>query len=472
MDVESEVVGAPRVGQYVLGGRIASGGMAAIHLGRMLGAAGFERVVAIKRLHAGLRKDPQFAASFVDEARLAACIRHPNVVSTLDVVVREDEILVVMDYVHGESLSRLLRSDGERAPLPIVLAVVTQMLNGLHAAHEATNPRGEPLHLVHRDVSPQNVVVGVDGVARLVDFGVAKASWRVQHTRDGSLKGKIAYMAPEQLNWRPLDRRADVFGASVVLWEAVTGERLFASESTERTVQRILEGEAAPPGTRVDGLPEGLDAIVMRGLAVDPERRFATALDMAVALEEIGTAATARQISAWVADRAKESLAGRAQMVRALEEGGGEERSLPASAEATLLPSVTPEGELTESPVSHAGGRRPVRRRWWLAAGVAVAAIVLVGGVGAVVRRGVGSTDAHVATAAAPPSNAAAIPAPAPSASDSPAASAVAAPSAAPAARGRKPSKPALATPVKKPDFDPPYTVGADGTHRFRPECL
>jgi len=487
VDQEAEVVGAPRVGQYVLRGRIASGGMAAIHLGRMLGAAGFERVVAIKRLHSQLRKDPQFAASFVDEARLAACIRHPNVVPTLDVVVHDEEILVVMDYVHGESLARLLRNDGARAPLPIVIAVVTQMLYGLHAAHEATNPRGEPLHLVHRDVSPQNVVVGVDGVARLVDFGVAKATWRVQDTRDGSIKGKIAYMAPEQLRWRPLDRRADVFGAAVVLWEALTGERLFARESTEASVQAILDGGAPPPSSRVEGLPAALDAIVLRGLSVEADGRFATALEMAVALEEIGPVATTRQIGAWVAERAKESLARRAQMVRELEEARGDEGDKPAEptdVDVTFVPAVAAvpaEAELTPSPVSRAGGLPPPHRSRRLVGALAVATAAALIAVLAVV----GLKTARREAPAAPASSAAAVlpptPAPTPSTESAPAATppapvSAAASASAPTAtptRGRKPSqKPTGASTPSRPGCDPPYTIGPDGTHRFRPECI
>src|SRR5580700_11191148 len=218
------------VGRYALHHEIASGGMATVHIGRLLGPVGFARTVAIKRLHPHLARNPEFVAMFLDEARLAARIRHPNVVSTLDVVATEGELFVVMEYVPGDSLARLLfaaKERSERVPLSVAASIMVDMLHGLHAAHEASDERGQPLNLVHRDVSPHNVLVGTDGAAHLIDFGVAKATGRAQVTREGQLKGKLAYMAPEQLGGSPVDRRADVFGASVVLWEMLTGQRLF-----------------------------------------------------------------------------------------------------------------------------------------------------------------------------------------------------------------------------------------------------
>src|SRR5579862_4349176 len=157
--------------------------MATVHLGRIMSDVGFSRTVAIKRLHAAFAKDPMFSAMFIDEARLAARIQHPNVVSTLDVVDTEGELFVVMDYVQGEALSHLIRgtvAKGGFIPVEIVSSIAVGMLDGLHAAHEAKDERGEPLGIVHRDVSPQNVLVGIDGVARVIDFGVAKATGRLQ----------------------------------------------------------------------------------------------------------------------------------------------------------------------------------------------------------------------------------------------------------------------------------------------------
>jgi serine/threonine protein kinase len=257
------------LGRYVLYDEIASGGMATVHLARLVGAAGFLRTVAVKRLHAHLAKDPDFVTMFVDEARMAARIQHPNVVPTLDVVQVQGEVFLVMDYVHGESLSRLwraLRDEDERIPVSIASAIMGNVLSGLHAAHEAKSDRGAPLGLVHRDVSPQNVLVGLDGVARLIDFGVAKAAMRIQSTEEGRLKGKLAYMAPEQVELRPIDRRSDVFAASIVFWEALTEARLFDTPQPAATLAKIMGGEIPPPSSLAPDVPHVLDAIVLRGL--------------------------------------------------------------------------------------------------------------------------------------------------------------------------------------------------------------
>ena len=190
------------VGRYALYAEIAAGGMATVHFGRLLGPVGFSRTVAIKRLHPQFAKDPEFVSMFLDEARLAARIRHPNVVPTLDVVATDGELFLVMDYVPGESiarLSRVLRERQETLPIRILSATIAGVLHGLHATHEAKDERGHPLGIVHRDVSPQNVLVGTDGVPRVLDFGVAKAAGRVQTTREGQIKGKLSYMPPEQL---------------------------------------------------------------------------------------------------------------------------------------------------------------------------------------------------------------------------------------------------------------------------------
>ncbi|HEY6462542.1 MAG TPA: serine/threonine-protein kinase, partial [Polyangiaceae bacterium] len=222
------------VGRYAVFDEIAVGGMATVHVGRLLGPAGFSRTVAMKHLHKQFAGDPEFVAMFLDEARIAARIRHPNVVSTLDVVTLDGELYLVMDYVAGESVAHLLRGLRRRdafVPPRIAVTIACDMLAGLHAAHEATDDHGQPLGIVHRDVSPQNVLVGTDGSARVVDFGVAKAAGRMQTTREGQVKGKAAYMAQEQLRGGAVDRRTDVYSAAVVLWETLTGERLFKSDT-------------------------------------------------------------------------------------------------------------------------------------------------------------------------------------------------------------------------------------------------
>jgi len=314
----------PRVlGRYCLYDEIAAGGMATVHFGRLLGPAGFSRTVAIKQLHPPYARDPEFVAMFLDEARLAARIRHPNVVSTIDVVARDGELFLVMEYIQGESFARLLRTAalaGEQVPPDVVSSIVIQALLGLHAAHEARDEKGSSLHIVHRDVSPQNILVGTDGVARVLDFGVAKATSRLQNTHDGKLKGKIAYMAPEQLLKNPVDRRADIFAAATVLWEALCGDRLFSGDDAAAAVAHILEGEVEAPSRRAAGISAAVDQIVLRGLAKKPELRFSTAREMAQALESALPPAGTLRVSEWVERTAGISLRERADRVAEIED--------------------------------------------------------------------------------------------------------------------------------------------------------
>ncbi len=314
-------------GRYALYGPIASGGMATVHFGRQLGSAGFARTVAIKRLRGEFLESHEFISTLLDEARLASRIRHPNVVATMDMVAGPDEVFLVMEYVVGESLSRLLQkleNRQERIGEKIATGLMCGVLYALHAAHEACDERGEPMGIVHRDVSPQNILVGVDGLARLLDFGIAKGKGRLQTTRAGQLKGKVGYMAPEQILGEEPDRRSDVYAASVVLWEVLTGRRLFPSHTGERgnfdLIPKILEAQIDPPSEVAD-VPRAFDGIVMRGLNRERDARYATARELAVALEDAVGVATHRQIGEWVERVALEELAVRARQLRALEAG-------------------------------------------------------------------------------------------------------------------------------------------------------
>lgn len=337
------------VGRYALYGEIASGGMAVVHYGKLLGAVGFQRPVAIKRLHPQLARDPAVRDMFIDEARLASRIRHPNVVPTLDVVADGRDLLLVMEYVHGESLQQLMRAmrkRGERIPLRITLAVVSALLHGLHAAHEATTEEGEPLSVVHRDVSPQNVLVGVDGVARVLDFGIARAAVRLEHTREGIVKGKLAYMAPEQLGGATVDRRADVYAASVILWEMVTGRRLFVKDDGGTVmVDKLLAGRIDPPSRFAPGTPKLLDAIVLHGLARNPDQRFATAREMALALERLGEFARPSEIGDWVEGLATEALAARSVRLQEVERSSSTFRVVEPRPVDRELPNLFDEDE-------------------------------------------------------------------------------------------------------------------------------
>jgi len=320
------------VGRYALYSEIASGGMATVHFGRLLGPVGFSRTVAIKRLHPQFAKDPEAVSMAFDEARLVARIRHRNVVAMLDVVALSGELLLVMEYIHGESLSRLLKvmkKAGETVDPAFAVAIACDTLLGLHAAHTARSEQGLPLGIVHRDVSPQNILLGVDGTARVVDFGIAKAADRTQVTRDGIIKGKLAYMAPEQIVASKVDHRADVFSTSLVLWEMLAGRRLRQAREPVRVMADIMRGEHPPPPSSVNpAAPRALDALVLRGLEHDPAARFATAREMALALEAAHPAASSTRISSWVETHASTVLAARARELESLES------CLPAGAHA------------------------------------------------------------------------------------------------------------------------------------------
>jgi serine/threonine-protein kinase len=287
------------VDRYLVLEEIASGGMATVHLGRVVGAAGFARKVAIKRLHPQFARDPEFVSMLIDEARLAARVLHPNVVSTLDVVNEGRELFLVMEYVAGCSLSTLLesvRASNQRIPPAVAISIISGVLFGLHAAHEATTEGGEPLCIVHRDVSPQNVLVGVDGVARVHDFGIAKAVGRVQHTREGQLKGKLRYMAPEQLRGDDVERRADLYSAAVVLWETLTNRRLFTAANDAALFGKVLEGVVTPVSQICPDLPAALDAVLARALDRDPSKRHATARELALELTQVIPPASALEV--------------------------------------------------------------------------------------------------------------------------------------------------------------------------------
>ena len=339
--------------RYRMFGEIAAGGMARVHLARLTGPGGFSRVVAMKHLHPHLSADPEFRAMFIDEAWLAARIRHANVVPTLDVLVEDGETFLIMDYVHGEPLSVLRRATeklGIKPSLPICSAIMVGALQGLHAAHEARSESGEMLHIVHRDVSPQNIMVSADGVPIVLDFGVAKALQAHEETKPGVIKGKSGYMAPEQIRGEEVTRAADIFAASVVLWELLTGRRLFGGGSELERLNRVLLGTGVvPPSQIVSGIPPEIDAVVMKGLSPDPSRRYGTALEMVDALESAIAPASQRTLAVWVRFISAESLGHRAELLNELELSGVTTRVTsaievgpPAIVDVARVPEPTP----------------------------------------------------------------------------------------------------------------------------------
>ena len=285
----------PASSRYELLVRVAAGGMATVYVGRLRGALGFSRLVAIKRAHPHLLEDTAFARMLVAEARTAARIHHPNVVSVMDVEELDGELLLIMDYVEGASLSGLLaQAAAQKKSMPIAIAarIVVDACAGLHAAHQVADDQGKLLGLVHRDVSPHNVLVGVDGSSRLADFGIAKVeSTSSIQTSTGALKGKVAYMAPEYVEKARADVRSDVFGMGVVAWEAFTQKRLFRGENEIETLRLVLAAEV-PRASSVAELPRSIDLVLEKALHRDPDQRFQTAAEFSSALDEAARAAS------------------------------------------------------------------------------------------------------------------------------------------------------------------------------------
>ena len=309
-------------GRYFLYDEIGFGGMATVQIGRLQGAAGFMRTVAIKRLHPALVRDPEIVSMLIDEARLAARIQHPNVVQTLDVVMERRELFVVMEYIHGESLAHLMRLyvDNEtRIPCSIAVTMIVDVLHGLHAAHETKDEQGRSLDLVHRDISPQNVLVGADGLTRVLDFGIAKSKDSLHVSQLGAVKGKFAYVAPEQIADAHVGRQADIYSASVVLWECLTGKRLFHGDNPEATLAQVLSGSVPAPSQLVPQLPHALDAVVLRGLSRNPAKRFDSAKAMAVELEKHCRLESHSGVAAWLEREAHDRLNQRANCVARIE---------------------------------------------------------------------------------------------------------------------------------------------------------
>lgn len=335
-----------RLGNYEPLLELASGGMATVYAARQLGAAGFERLVVVKRVHRHLLGNREFFDMFRDEARIAALIHHPNVVAVSDVVETDAELLLVMEYVEGSSLSTLrsaARESNVTFPVRVSTRIAYDALAGLHAAHEATDMRGSRLDIVHRDVSPQNVLVGVDGSSRVIDFGIAKARHRLTETKSGSLKGKYSYMAPEQTRGQPVDRRTDIFAWGIVLHELLTGERLFRGENEFDTMRRIWEAPIPNPSTVNPDVPPLLDQVVQRALARNPDERFAIATDVLDALEKAASLGTHREVAAFVERAAGVRLGERRKALHSLLEG----RVAPLALE---LPTETDESQTTLSP--------------------------------------------------------------------------------------------------------------------------
>ncbi len=447
--------------------------MGTVHLGQILGGAGFARLVAIKRMHPHIVAEPGALQMFRDEARLSARVRDPHTVATLDVVEHGGELLLVMDYVHGATLALLMelaRSIGAPVPVEVTLAVAIDVLGGLQAIHEATDEHRQPLAIVHRDVSPQNVLVGVDGMARVLDFGIAKAAGRLQTTQQGYLKGKLAYMAPEHVRHEEVGARADQYAAAVVVWELLTGSQLFDGRSEGAILAKVLEGVVVAPSRYAPEIPAALDDVVMRGLSRDPAARFASCREMALALRGVaGVAgvADADAVGRWVTTLAGKSLAEQAAQVARVESG-------MANTAKTAAPEQT--HTLTATKVSSPPSAEPPRARWLLP--VVVLALTAASVLTFALRAGkratpaASNTDHALVIAAAPTDAGGDLLAVSVQDAAPPVAASVA--SASPSVKGVSTGRPKLGPTRKgtRPNCNPMFTVDDNGIQRVKPECL
>ncbi|MFN0250963.1 MAG: serine/threonine protein kinase [Kofleriaceae bacterium] len=281
--------------KYQIVAPLAVGGMAELYLARIRGTAGFERLCVVKRILPQHARDEMFVKMFLDEARLAATLRHPNVIDVYDVGVGEGRYYFVMEYVHGQDLAALMaaaRTQKRGLKVGSAIGICIAAAAGLHHAHEQVGPDGKPLKIVHRDISPGNILVSYDGHVKVVDFGIAKAAARATQTTAGGMKGKLCYMSPEQvLASADLDHRSDVFSLGVVLYELTTGRALFRGESDYLISMKITSGEITPPSEARPGYDPRLEAIVMKALAMNPRDRWQTAQELQHALEDYARSA-------------------------------------------------------------------------------------------------------------------------------------------------------------------------------------
>ena len=326
-----------RLDRYELLCPIATGGMATVWLARLRGKRGFEKLFAIKTIRTELVDDPRFQEMFLDEARIASGIQHPNVAQILDLGEQQDVLFIVMEWVDGDSLAKvrkLITKRGHRLPVGVVLRVIADASAGVHAAHEMRDDKGEPLEIVHRDVSLQNILVGSAGSVKVIDFGIAKAHNRKQgETRTGVVKGKIQYMAPEQVQkGKTVDRRTDVWALGVCLHELVTGKLPYDGDDDIEVIRKLMTDEAP---LLAEGLPEGIVRVLERSIALDADARFPTAAGMQRALEaamkEMGEATTSEDVAAYLrtelpelAQRRKEILNKAVEEARERVASGGE----------------------------------------------------------------------------------------------------------------------------------------------------
>ncbi len=286
---QSEAKKPIRFGKYTLIDRIAVGGMAEIFLARQAGLEGFEKTIVIKRIRPHLSKQPNFVKMFLNEAKLAAQLNHPNIVQIYDLGKIGESYFIAMEYIFGRDMRRIIpKADALGIPFPMVYAlkIASSVCEGLYYAHARTDLYGNALNIVHRDVTPENIFVSFDGTVKVLDFGIAKAANQIEQTRAGEIKGKLSYMSPEQCMGKQLDNRSDIFSLGVVLYEWLTGFKLFTGDSEVAILKSITEGKIYAPSYFKADIPEGVEAILMKALEKDRERRYQTAWEMQYDLDQ------------------------------------------------------------------------------------------------------------------------------------------------------------------------------------------
>jgi serine/threonine protein kinase len=421
---------ARRFGKYEILHRIAVGGMAEIYLAWAVGLQGFQKQVVLKRILPQFADNEDFVRMFLDEGRLAATLHHSNIVQVYDIGSVDGQYFLTMEFLHGQDarqVTKALKAREQPLPLPHALAIMIGVLAGLHYAHERVVD-GQPLNIVHRDVSPQNVFVTFDGGVKLLDFGIARASSRLGETRSGTLKGKICYMSPEQCSGQWLDRRSDIFAAAIMLWELTTGRRLYSRDCDFEVIAKIKDEDAPLPSAFCSNYPPALEHIVHKGLKRSRDERYATAEEMQLDLEAFARdeklAVSPVALSRFMRELFRERIAAweRAELARPR---GGEMPMPPPRSEA----SITAEKSATVPPVTRSENLQAPLPRRRLRGTFAIAAGVLAGSLTTwmVAKRAlVGATatgtatPAASATTASQPAAAVALPAPSPNALPAP----------------------------------------------------
>jgi serine/threonine-protein kinase len=409
-----------RLGKYRLVAELGRGGMAKVFLAITQGPGGFNKLVVVKQIMPEYAEDPEFVSMFLDEARLAAQVRHPNVVQTNEVGEDQGRHFMVMEYLEGQPLSRLRYRLGRANAMPLALhlRVLSDVLAGLHCAHELRDYEGQPLGVVHRDVSPENVFVTYDGAVKVVDFGIAKARDSVSETQVGTVKGKVAYMAPEQALGKRLDRRTDLFAVGVMLWEAATGVRMWKGVSHGQILQRLADHDVPAPRSVCPDIPDALDAVIRKATAPRREARYATAADFQADLEallvELDDHTHGREIGALIATH---FAAERTQIKGVVEEQlralAREERTatvsrLPVLDHPTPQPQESSDGASSPAVMGSELLTRTLRNQRPVFAAALLGGALVLGGAASILTRGATTR----AAAASPPTVAPATAAP------------------------------------------------------------